>query len=706
MAEWVEYGSLQGPQGLKGDTGDIGPQGPQGPQGDPGPQGPAGADAEFPVGGTDGQSLVKDSDGYSWADMLPADGGTLTGNLAVDTGTTEPNVTVKRAVDGGSTAVEGVMRIDSDGVVGIRAKVAGAAVNNLYLEQTKTRLSKPLDVASGGVPQDGSVGQILKKGANGAEWVDSIVVDAQDAAVAMRDSAAVVDDPANPTSGIVLKTDDTGKTVISGIDGAPVDEVHVEGTTGDSTGTLAVNVDSMKAYVQDHAGDALPEGGMDGQVLTKTADGEAWETPEINLSYGFVEIASTVGASVGGIGGVELLATNQAGQKTGIRVCDDPGAPAALVCGDKEIYAFESTLSGSDDYVPTSKAVADYVAANAPETDLSGLLKADFTGIEKLDANTVDISTLGPGTYLLSAVAQGSEEYNDTLFPDEMVYGNPDSGTCILNVYGGFSGTGRKYLELFVIKSAGSGSRYYATTDGTGTLLSKDSWQTDKIKLNNAVTEDNTNGAVTGKAVADYVAENAPTVDMSEVVKIDSSGRLTDNDGALIEDVVIGNMQEGGIQLASGAMRIMDVNGSAWLMVDSVEKSFQIGSKSVTSITDAISTSPSGNALATDKAVADYVAANAGGGGGLELLWEGNAYGSVQVSNLQSYDLGVVLFVHGRSGLGITLVFSITDKDEYVNQAVFGDENEPITIETNEIIFFRDDNKINAVYGLKASGGQ
>ena len=286
MAEWVEYGSLQGPQGLKGDTGDIGPQGPQGPQGDPGPQGPAGADAEFPVGGTDGQSLVKDSDGYSWADMLPADGGTLTGNLAVDTGTTEPNVTVKRAVDGGSTAVEGVMRIDSDGVVGIRAKVAGEAVNNLYLEQTKTRLSKPLDVPSGGVPQDGSVGQILKKGASGAEWVDSIVVDVQDAAVAMRDSVAVVDNPTNPTSGIVLKTDDTGKTVISGIDGAPVDEVHVEDTTGDSTGTLAVNVDSMKAYVQDHAGDALPTGGTTGQVLTKTADGEAWQdAPEPDVSH-------------------------------------------------------------------------------------------------------------------------------------------------------------------------------------------------------------------------------------------------------------------------------------------------------------------------------------------------------------------------------------------------------------------------------------
>lgn len=199
-------------------------------------------------------------------------------------------------------------------------------------------------------------------------------------------------------------------------------------------------------------------------------------------------------------------------QEIGLKI---DGGPKIVTCvgGNNFEYSISDTITDDYSHIPTGGAVVDYVAANAPETDLSGLLKADFTGIEKLDANTVDISTLGPGTYLLSAVAQGSEEYNDTLFPDEMVYGNPDSGTCILNVYGGFSGTGRKHLELFVIKSAGSGSRYYATTDGTGTLLSKDSWQTDKINLNNAVTEDNTNSAVTGKAVADYVASKAADPD-------------------------------------------------------------------------------------------------------------------------------------------------------------------------------------------------
>lgn len=213
MAEWVEYGSLQGPQGLKGDTGDIGPQGPQGPQGDPGPQGPKGADAEFPVGGTAGQ------------------------------------------------------------------------------------------------------------------------------------------------------------------------------------------------------------------VLTKTSDGEEW--------------------------------------------------------------------------------------ADVPETDLTGLLKSDFTGIEKLDANTVDISTLGPGTYLLSSVEQGTGDYNETLFPDAMVYGNPSSGNNILNVYGGFSGTGIKYLELFINSGNGTTSRYYARTIADGSIPSKNAWNKDSVNLVNKVDGGNTAAAVTGKAVADYVAANA-----------------------------------------------------------------------------------------------------------------------------------------------------------------------------------------------------
>lgn len=73
MAEWVQKGSLRGPQGPQGERGPQGPEGPQGPQGDPGPQGPAGADAEFPVGGTTGQVLTKTADGEAWQDAPETD---------------------------------------------------------------------------------------------------------------------------------------------------------------------------------------------------------------------------------------------------------------------------------------------------------------------------------------------------------------------------------------------------------------------------------------------------------------------------------------------------------------------------------------------------------------------------------------------------------------------------------------------------------
>ena len=283
-------------------------------------------------------------------------------------------------------------------------------------------------------------------------------------------------------------------------------------------------------YVAANTPDPLPEGdylflGDNSGLLKHYVDGSPYNVNRIQLNSisgsGSIDVDTNVSSP-----NIKLNGTNIS--EIDVRaVLGDPYVTlTAESDGDAEIatngkFTMDSksvtsitdtiSTSPSGNALVTDKAVADYVAANAPETDLSGLLKADFTGIEKLDANTVDISTLGPGTYLLSAVAQGSEEYNDTLFPDEMVYGNPDSGTCILNVYGGFSGTGRKHLELFVIKSAGSGSRYYATTDGTGTLLSKDSWQTDKINLNNAVTEDNTNSAVTGKAVADYISSLVAT---------------------------------------------------------------------------------------------------------------------------------------------------------------------------------------------------
>lgn len=742
MAEWVLKGSLKGP---KGDTGENG------------------ADAQFPEGGATGDFLQKKADGTGWfnsegllrasyvgtlqqlgdegqsleihdvsvtsngyvagvsTDKPPEDGafvyaddknsphlghnrvGVLNGVPYVDLDTTDTTG------ENGHLAADGRYNYVDDIEAADAAKEQGEALTIPTGAAVKQYVA---DHVGDALPEGGTAGQILIKGATGVEWADSIQMGTTAADIALVDSAAIVDDPANPTSGIVLKTDaDTKKTVITGVGDKVVDEIYISDLDISATGNRAVNknyvdqaiegidipeapnldaflqvrggslqngagddVDSLfimgdgttislsasqtysnltvngptgsdkkirlqssssgstfamddksvsgitdavgsgtgnalatdkavKDYVEAHAGDALPEGGTAGQILTKTADGEEWADAPKTLPEGGTDGQVLTSDGAGGaawesvpqpdlsgyvekpIGGnandvlvksssgtewvsgavtasLEESRTNVDGFETArlssingdsigsIMLANDSSSYAAemfsnmdgnrsgkmgfglfggytllsglyvedgfahLVLNQQEIQDIDTEIvsdHASDLCVPTSKAVADYVAANAPETDLSGLLKADFTGIEKLDANTVDISTLGPGTYLLSAVAQGSEEYNDTLFPDEMVYGNPDSGTCILNVYGGFSGTGRKHLELFVIKSAGSGSRYYATTDGTGTLLSKDSWQTDKINLNNAVTEDNTNSAVTGKAVADYISSLVAT---------------------------------------------------------------------------------------------------------------------------------------------------------------------------------------------------
>ena len=148
------------PQGAKGDKGD---------KGDPG-------DGGVPGGGNPGQVLTKTESGVAWqdseasGDYLPLTGGTVTGNVAVSTGTTEPNVTLKRTVD--SAACELTARIDSEAKAGLRYKVGTDTVNELILEQNQTRFRKPLNTASGGVPITGITGQVLTKTADGHTWQD------------------------------------------------------------------------------------------------------------------------------------------------------------------------------------------------------------------------------------------------------------------------------------------------------------------------------------------------------------------------------------------------------------------------------------------------------------------------------------------------------------------------------------------------------
>lgn len=415
MAEWVQKGSLMGPQGPKGDTGETGPKGDTG---ETGPKGDTGATGATPV---------------------------ISMTATVDQTTGTPSIDVSKS--GSDDAPSFNLAI-----TGIKGEKGDKGDKGDQGPQGETGPQGPKG-EDATLPEGGTEGQFLKKTATGEEWGDVPAPDMSGYVKYSPEADKLTYDDGTEVSAIIVGDVNSGpylqmsnnqvgiaNRILNQSAGFGIHESSDhpalylganQGTTpksvtgitdsiSDSPEGLDLATDKAVAdYVTAHAGDALPEGGTDGQVLTKTADGEAWE--------------------------------------------------------------------------------------DVPAPDMSGLLKSDFTGIEKLDANTVDISTLGPGTYLLSSVEQGTGDYNETLFPDAMVYGNQSSGNNILNVYGGFSGTGIKYLELFINSGNMVTSRYYARTMADGSILSKNAWNKDSVNLVNQVNGVDTASAVTGKAVSDYI---------------------------------------------------------------------------------------------------------------------------------------------------------------------------------------------------------
>lgn len=274
--------------------------------------------------GTVGQVLTKTEAGQQWqdptgvsGDYLPTSGGTLSGNVTVDTGTAEPNVILKRTVD--DSPCELAARIDSEAKAGLRYKVSGATVNELILEQTQTRLRKPLNAASGGVPMDGTEGQVLTKGASGHAWADlPDILDPQE----IRD---MISAPVIEVQGETAKLKAPDETpVLLGIEGggtgaetaeqalenlgaAAKSHKHTKADISDFPISMPASdvsewakADSKPSYTAEEVGAApsshtheisdvkelqnaldekltIPTGGTEGQVLTKTADGEEWQ---------------------------------------------------------------------------------------------------------------------------------------------------------------------------------------------------------------------------------------------------------------------------------------------------------------------------------------------------------------------------------------------------------------------------------------------
>ena len=130
-----------------------------------------------------------------------------------------------------------------------------------------------------------------------------------------------------------------------------------------------------------------------------------------------------------------------------------------------------------------------------------------------------------------------------------------------------------------------------------------------------------TEGQVLTKTSGGEAWADVPQPDMTGVVKV-NPGNFLEHDEQRIKqihvsgdsnaDTIIGSAGSGVAQVTAmgqSSAQVVATNGDdvAGLSVSSEGPLLVIGSKSVSSITDAIADSPAGSALVTDKAVADYI---------------------------------------------------------------------------------------------------
>ena len=213
-----------------------------------------GSSDQFPEGGTVGQVLTKVESGEAWEDVFPSTG--ATGQVLTKT--------------------------DS-----------GESWDDVF-------------------PATGSIGQVLTKTSDGEAWADATEPDMTDVAKVVAnqlldyDGSSVEDinvradgsDNYGRVSGlqsfgmvaagtgnnyIALRSTSSGQRIAVEVDGTET-EYSITDSISFTEDTIATGK-GVVAYVADHAGDALPEGGTAGQVLTKTGTGESWaDVPQPDLS--------------------------------------------------------------------------------------------------------------------------------------------------------------------------------------------------------------------------------------------------------------------------------------------------------------------------------------------------------------------------------------------------------------------------------------
>ena len=232
--------------------------------------------------------------------------------------------------------------------------------------------------------------------------------------------------------------------------------------------------------------------------------------------------------------------------------------------------------------------------------------------------------------------------------------------------------------------------------------------------------EGGTDGQVLTKTADGEAWEDVPAPDMTGVVKTDSDGKVIAGGSTSAISLKNGSLRDYAKLESSGVLDLYTGYGLAsvhiaestggYIKLDcpfddsaviETNGTLKIKGKSVREIADSISAPFAGNALTTDKAVADYVAANAGGGG-LELLWEGYGSSLVSISGYTLTDYALIYIVLAASGNYYTGVCR-PDGNTYAESGYRMSVN--ISGSNANSVAVISPAQAKAVYGLKASEG-
>ena len=167
MPEKVWMQGPPGPQGPKGDKGDTGEQGPQGEQGPPGQQGPKGDTGATGATGPQGPKGDKGDTG----DPGPAGPKGDTGEQGPqgiqgpkgDTGATGP---------AGADGVSPTVSTSKSGNVTTITIVDASGTKTATINDGAKGDTGPAGPAGAGIPDGGTVGQLLGKTESGTAWID------------------------------------------------------------------------------------------------------------------------------------------------------------------------------------------------------------------------------------------------------------------------------------------------------------------------------------------------------------------------------------------------------------------------------------------------------------------------------------------------------------------------------------------------------